>query len=299
LLPGIISSGRLFPTLGFITKFAVPAALWQLFRGGPLHHIWIPDIFLMGTLYANPAGGSLPFWFLDILAASLLIFALLAKFAGALGRVVGRSSSYFSSAFMICVGVLFIGLVALFLQTQLDWWNGELNHSSVGPFRWFWLLPFGAVVHTAQSFSKKLLVTATGGVLAVIFYGDFITSGSFGQPFSVFLFISMVALIWCNRVALPRILRPSVTLLAQHSLFIYMFSGWVSNKLMPKLGLFGVPDWELLRICLAVAFGITASIVWNRVANRSLTLLASLVTALNQSRLKMAFSAIARTRRRD
>jgi hypothetical protein len=299
LLPGIIRSGRLFPTFGFIAKFAVPAALWQLFRGGPTHHIWIPDIFLIGTLYANPAEGSLPFWFLDILAASLLIFAISAKIGGAFDRAISQSSKYFLSAFVICIVMLFVGIGALFLQTQLDWWNGEINYTSVGPFRWFWLLPFGAAIQTAESGSEKLLVTTFGGLMAVIFYGNMITAGSFAQPLSTFLFASIIALIWCDRILLPRALRGSVVLLAQHSLFIYMFSGWVSNKLMPKLALVGIPDWEPLRICLAFAFGITASVVWNKLVSKGFSFLAFLIAALKLSRLKVVFEQIAGVRRRD
>ncbi|MGY4368178.1 amino acid adenylation domain-containing protein [Bradyrhizobium sp. LB1.3] len=270
LLPGILESGRLLPTLGFITKFAVPAAIWQLFRGDPAHHIWLPDIFLMGTLFANPDEGSLPFWFLDILAASLLIFAAIGKVYYWSKHLLGRAEQEGKVTFAFCVSAFFVGLSALFLQTQLDWWNGEINHTSVGPFRWFWLLPLGAAIYFARSTYEKLLLTAITGALVVAAYGNLVVAGSFMQPFSAFLFLSIVIMIWFGRIVLPRILRGSFAVLAQHSLFIYMLSGWVANKLMPKLAVVGIPDLLVLRVCLAVACGVAASVVWNDLADRVL-----------------------------
>lgn len=261
LLPGLLDGGSFFPTGRFILKYGVPAALWQGSRGFVGPHLWLPDVFLLGTLWAGPEA-HFTFWFLDILTASILLIAGLAKITGARwGREapspVGRNF-WFSSA------VLTLAIIAFFLQTQLDRWNGMVGVSSVGPFRWLWLVALGMAVQCARYRRERLALTAVLLLLAGLCYGGLVTKGHFQDPFNLFMIGATVLLLWCRRIPIPAFSHGTVLLLAQHSLFIYIFSGAVPYKVMPRLQQMGLQGSVPLRIVLALVIGIVMSMLWTR-----------------------------------
>lgn len=262
LLPGLIETGSLAPTARFILKYGVPAALWQGVGGLYKGQFWLPEIFLLGTLWASPAH-HLTFWFLDILTVSILIIAGLASVLSRGWRQKARDTVG-DVEFRFSVAMLTFAIVAFLLQTQLNIWNGVVGESSVGPFRWLWLVTLGMVIQTGRYRLDRVLVTLVSLALAGLCYGDLVTKGEFQQPFGLFLMGSILVLIWIRRIRVPAFSYGPVLLLAQHSLFIYLFSMWVPKSLTPKLELIGIEDWVPLRLLLALAVGIVMSMLWNR-----------------------------------
>jgi len=262
LLPELLNGGSLAPTGKFILKYGVPAGLWQAASGIMQNQFWLPDVLMLGTMWANPAR-HLTFWFLDVLTAAVLIIAILAWLVGrSEDRHPGNRRA--DSAVRFSLAVLGMGIIAFLLQTQLDRWNGAPGVASTGPFRWFWLVALGLAMQTTRSRTGRLLVALPAIALAVLAYGGLVTKGAFQEPFSGFLLVSIAMLAGIRQIRIPALAYRPVLVLAQHSLFIYLFSLWVPNSLVPKLVQAGMPDLASLRILLTLAIGISASWLWNR-----------------------------------
>jgi hypothetical protein len=67
-------------------------------------------------------------------------------------------------------------------------------------------------------------------------------------------------MVWVESIPIPRLLRRPLEVIASSTLFIYIVNIWVITH-MPKLHL---PAWWLLEVTMAVACGIVAQLVWNR-----------------------------------
>jgi surface polysaccharide O-acyltransferase-like enzyme len=78
-----------------------------------------------------------------------------------------------------------------------------------------------------------------------------------------FVFVSMLVLLWVERVPVPRLLQRPLLGIASATLFIYIVNYSVINRVMPHLGL---PAWWPVQVGLALATGIVTKIVWDRIA---------------------------------
>lgn len=262
LLPELLGGGSLGPTGKFVLKFGVPAGLWQAASGILQNQFWLPDVLMLGTMWANPVQ-HLTFWFLDILAATILIIAIVAWQVGkSTNRKPGNRRTDIALRFSLAM--LGLGILAFFLQTQLDRWNGAPGLASTGPFRWFWLFALGMAIQTAGNRTVRLAVASLAFALAVLAYGGLVTKGAFQEPFSAFLLVSIAMLAGARQVRIPALSYRPILVLAQHSLFIYLFSLWAPNSLFPGLVRVGMPDLAPIRILLTLAVGIGASWAWNR-----------------------------------
>jgi amino acid adenylation domain-containing protein len=261
LRPGIRDTGSLGPTLRFIARFAIPTGLWEAVRGFALHQFWIPDLLLLGTFFKNPHP-HYTFWFLDVLAANVLLLAVIARLGFRLrGRqpaTDNRGKVTFQSDFLWCLA----GLGIAFAQVSSGWWDGDPGTTNVAPFKWLWMLGLGILITQTNTVARKCLVTGLLGLLALAACSSLPYAGAmFGENFDYFFFASVLLLIWLERVPMPRLLQRPLVGIASATLFIYIVNYSVINKLMPHLGL---PAWWPLQTGMAIVTGIVTKIVWDR-----------------------------------
>src|SRR5262249_13281881 len=131
LRPAIRNAGDLRPTANFILKFAIPAGLWATLRSLWTHSWWLPNLFLLGTFFANPTSPSLTLWYLDVLAANLMVLAGIS----CLGYYLGarRASATLSAdTFRTDLAWVMIGLAMAATQVLGGWWDGQVGQDSVG-----------------------------------------------------------------------------------------------------------------------------------------------------------------------
>jgi amino acid adenylation domain-containing protein len=263
LRPGIRDTGDLGPTLHFIARFAIPAALWQAIRGFAFHQFWIPDLLLLGTFFENPNAAHFTFWFLDVLAANVLLLALITKFGFKLrGRQPvgegGRKSSFWSDL-LWCLAALGIA----FAQVFSGWLDGDPGETDVAPFKWLWMLALGILITQANTKARKGLVTGLLGCLALVAYSGLPYVARFLGQNDAFVFVSVLVMLWVERVPVPRLLQRPLLGIASATLFIYIVNYSVINRVMPHLGL---PAWWPVQVGVAMVTGIVTKFVWDRVA---------------------------------
>ena len=77
-----------------------------------------------------------------------------------------------------------------------------------------------------------------------------------------FVFVSILVLLWAERVPVPRVLQRPLLGIASATLFIYIVNYSVINRLMPH---FGLPAWWPVQVGSAMVTGIVAKMAWDRV----------------------------------
>jgi amino acid adenylation domain-containing protein len=259
-LPGIVSSGQVSAIFKFVAKFAIPAAVLLSARGIYHDHLWIPDLFLLGTFWQDPDGAHFTLWFLDVLGASILIMTFAAKTYGAWkGRLGWIRKGGANSDFWFAVLVFLAGIVAMLIQTNAGYWNGDPGRDSVGPFRWFWMLPFGAAIQLASTRSHRLLITLFLALMSIPFLCTD-RAYYFKNDVGLFFVLSAAVLLWFAHISLPRFFYRPITLLASYSLFIYIVFLNVISNIIPRLNI-GSPPW--LCMLLPIVVGIAVGSLWN------------------------------------
>jgi amino acid adenylation domain-containing protein len=261
--PDLMQRPDLRPVLTFILRFAVPAAVWQLMRLiNGVTSFWLPDFLLMGTYFADTAHPHWTFWFLDVLAANILVLALITQLWGLLVARQGTGTRRFTQDFAGSFALVLVGLGVSFAQVGMHWWDGDPGRSSVGPFKWFWMLAFGVAVTQARSRGDRLWLSALLSALAIATYvGVPGVAGSFSE-LDAFFFVASMMLIWMNRIPIPRLLRRPLVTVASSSLFIYIVNKYVIQRVHAVLK--SDSAWPL-EILLAIGVGIVYSSIWTRV----------------------------------
>ena len=165
--------------------------------------------------------------------------------------------------------MLLFGVVTYFIQTETNLWNGEVGNTSVGPFRWFWMIPFGSAIHFAKSKVQKALVSFIGVLIVLIFTlisPDNLSSYS-TFTFDYFFIGSVLILIWLEQLYIPKFLHKTITIIAANSLFIYIVNHAVITILMPKLTYsLGFTAWPLVSVLAAVTLGVLTGFFWKRIS---------------------------------
>ena len=148
--PAIWKRRSLAPSFNLVAKFGVPVFLWEI---GLLttHRLWLPNLFLLGTSFQNPTNPRFTFWYLDVLAANIILFGLItcAEAFFARGRREGRAAplhGFYGDLVLVLAG---LGVAAL--QVKSGVWDGVLGQDSVGPFKWFWMIALGALITQADT----------------------------------------------------------------------------------------------------------------------------------------------------
>jgi amino acid adenylation domain-containing protein len=261
LLPGIDATGDLGPTFRFIAKFGIPAGLWMLATAVKYKHFWIPDLLLAGTMFQDPDSPHFTFWYLDILAASVLLLAVFAKIrhlrrrrAAVAGRNPAASEGMQRNSFNWALAIVLLSLVAAAVQTGSGFWDGRLGMDSVGPFKWFWLVALGVLTAEADSGVRKALVVALVALAAVLAYG-----ANLLVELNVFFFVSFLLLIFVRRVFIPRFLLHPVIVIASSTLFVYI----VNYTVIHQMQIHGLSDWMTVQVGAAVLVGIALTRVWD------------------------------------
>lgn len=262
IAPAIRRGRSLAPLWHFVVRFAIPAGLWQLLRSVWVHAFWLPNILLMGTFFQNPEHPVYTFWYLDVLAANVVVMGLITRALSARRR---PETDGFREGLVLLA--LACGLAVA--QSASGWWDGEIGKDSVAPFKWLWLLVLGSLVTEADTSRRKWLLSAVAGVVCA--------AATAGRPWwpglaglvNAFLLLSVWALIWFPRVSLPRVVKQVAVVVASSTLFIYIVNYSVIYHLMPRLGL---PAWMPLQVALAVAVGVVMTRAWDRVTALAVTL---------------------------
>ncbi|MEA2736774.1 MAG: hypothetical protein QOH05_81 [Acetobacteraceae bacterium] len=263
LRPGIRDTGDLGPTLRFIARFAIPAGMWQAARGLALHQLWIPDLLLAGTFFENPNAAHFTFWFLDVLAANVLLLAVIAACGVGLRSQRPTDEDKRKSSFWSDLLCCLAGLGIAYVQVSSGWWDGAVGEVGVAPFKWLWMLALGILITQANTAARKGIVTLLLGCLALAEYFRVNhVALALGQA-DPFVFVSVLGLLWVERVPVPRFLQRPLVCVASATLFIYIVNYSVINRVMPKLGL---PAWWPVQVGAAILAGIVAKIVWDRSA---------------------------------
>lgn len=198
-----------------------------------------------------------------------MIFCILAivisSCRNAFNTIFKKTEPYFA----ISLIALLFGVAAYLIQTETNMWNGELGNTSVGPFRWFWMIPFGSAIHFAKSKEQKSLVSFIGVTIVLIFtlispeklasYSEFI--------FDYFFIVSVLILIWLEKLYIPKFFHRTITLIAANSLFIYIVNHAVITILMPKLTYsLGFQTWTSVNVLAAITLGVFTGIFWTRIS---------------------------------
>lgn len=255
LRPPLRASGRLAPALHFIARFGVLAALWQAARSVYLERLWVPDLLLLGTFFQKPGGAHFTFWYLDVLAANVLLLALLDK---VLRR---RQLAARTDTFAQDCGLLALGLAMVFVQVHFVLWNGVVGQDSVAPFKWFWMLALGLLITQARTRLRRAGLTLFVLGLALLAFGETTALREvFEHQLTSFFLFTLLLLVWVDRVPVPRLLRPLLVEVGSATLTIYIVNHAVINVLMPRLGL---PDWLWLQLSLALGVGCLTHRAWS------------------------------------
>jgi amino acid adenylation domain-containing protein len=254
----ILSKGDLTPVIKFILRFAIPAGLWELLAAATKSHpFWLPDFFLMGTYFHHPNEAYYTLWFLDVLAANILIISLVTLIFGKY-LVSGNDSK---PMFSLDFGLVLFGLTVSFLQVGTGWGDGVLGETSVAPFKWFWMLALGVAIAQAASIREKLVLSLFLAAVEIANLAEIPLIDDSFDALDRFFYISAMALVWLNRVPMPRIFRHVVIGIASASLFIYIVNHTVIDKVSRLLNFEGA--W-LVTIAMALASGIACSWIWTR-----------------------------------
>jgi hypothetical protein len=125
------------------------------------------------------------------------------------------------------------------------------------------MLALGVLITQANTKARKGLVTGLLGCLALVAYSGLPNVARFLGQTDAFVFVSMLVLLWVERVPVPRLLQRPLLGIASATLFIYIVNYSVINRVMPHLGL---PAWWPVQVGCAMVTGIVAKLVWDRVA---------------------------------
>jgi amino acid adenylation domain-containing protein len=265
LRPRIQATGSIKPVIRMILEFGIPAGLWQALRSVVFHSWWLPDLVLLGTVFQNPAAPHYTFWFLDVLAANLLVLALFEKAVHAVRQREGVSHAPPADTFGRDLALLGVFVLIAMVQVGFGLWDGQVGESSVAPFKWGWLLALGLVAASATTRERKLVVTL---ILIAVFATVLVEYPVLSRGLAyvdLFFLVCTLVLVWTERLPMPRLLVRPMIVIASATLFIYIVNFSVINHIMPRLGL---PAWWPLQLLLAVTAGICGKFVWDVVSAR-------------------------------
>ena len=255
VVPQLWSTGNARSTGKFIFAFAVPAALYQLFRAIHFKYVWLPDLFLFGTLYQSPTNPHYTYWYLDMLACNLILLTLIVLSARHWLYAKKQTLS-----FQFTIVVFLFGVLISLLQNETNIWNGTPGHSSVSPFLCFWIIALGWASSAIDNIQKRIVVSVIIAVIALLKITNIRGLDSVFAAVSPFFYLCTLTILWFPRVRIPRILKPVILTVATSTLMIYITNPIAMNMLIPMAR---VQNNWLLEACLAIGLGIVAHHLWN------------------------------------
>jgi hypothetical protein len=125
------------------------------------------------------------------------------------------------------------------------------------------MLALGILITQANTAARKGLVTGLLGCLALAACSSLPYATRFFYQTDAFFFVSVLGLLWVERVPVPRVLQRPLMGIASATLFIYIVNYSVINRLMPH---FGLPAWWPVQVGVAVVAGIVTKFAWDRLA---------------------------------
>ena len=260
LRPNIFQTGSLKGVLRFILRYGIPAGLWQLLRSFIFRRFWFPDIILLGTMFQKPGDGHWTLWFLDILTACLLIMSVFSLIEFRWRNRIIKPDSKGEYRFRTDFIILLLTMAGTIFQVSTGWWNGIPGETSVGPFRWLWLIAFGTAISEVTGNRHRILLS---GVLLLTLISDLlyipILTPSFGWYDALF-YISILLTIWVGSFRIPKIVKPVIVEIAAASLFIYIINIVVITRLLPLIGI--TSFWPVQTTAVLIV-GIIVYRMWN------------------------------------
>jgi amino acid adenylation domain-containing protein len=259
--PAIRNSGDLWPTANLILKFAIPAGLWQALRSQWMNSWWLPNLFLLGTFFQNPNKPLYTLWYLDVLAANLILLTTI-SWLGYFLRSRRADATLSTDTFWTDLLWVVIGLAIAAAQVLNGWWDGLVGTDSVAPFKWFWMIALGVLITHANINPRKCAITGILAALAAAAYSGIPQLTSVLFAVDPFFFFALALMVWVDRIPIPRPLHAPIMVVASSTLFIYIVNYTVITHIMPKL--LHLPAWWPLEVAMCLSCGVLAQFLWNR-----------------------------------
>jgi hypothetical protein len=190
--------------LGSAAQVAVPSALWI---GAVTAVSGMYDastaLLLNQALGADTWDDNWQFWFLEALVWSVVGLAGVMSVSRA-DRLERRYP------FQFAVGALVVAAVLRYALVGVE--AGPTERYAVPVIAW--CLALGWVAARADSTRRRLLTSATAVLCSLGFFGD--------PAREALVVAGVLAVVWLQRVVVPRLVVPALTLVAGSSLFVYL-----------------------------------------------------------------------------
>lgn len=219
----------------------------------------IPSLLLVSNLFGRFGNFLEPYWFLEVLFQSMVIFAVMFAIPP-LRRYAIRDPWNFGLR-------LLGGALALRIIATLVLPHEHLLERT--PDSIFYLLAFGWCLHRATTTQRKLLLSAICGLIAVAQVAAPIGVWErFHFPANVthalWFAAASVLILWAPRLWLPNVLHGFIGLIAAASFYIYLTHGVPVHIFLRILHIQNVP----LILLVSVVLGVAAYKVSEKVSER-------------------------------
>ena len=288
MVPQLWKTGSVSHVAKFILAFAVPAALYQLFRSIHFNTWWLPDLILLGTLWQSPEHPHFTYWYLDMLASNVAIMtgAIL------LWRHWKRPGTDVK-LFMFVMGLFSLGLLLFALQKVAHVWDGTAGRSSVSPFLCFWIIALGWASAYASDIRKKLVITLVIFLIGLAGGSKINVLNDMFAAVTWFFYVSTLLALWLPRIPVPRIAKPAILTIATATLMIYITDPISRNVLVPMAS---IQDFWVLQAFLTVGFGVCAHYLWKIGYSKAMECARVCVSSLKDNARQMIRGGIINTR---
>lgn len=211
----------------------------------------IPSLLMVSNFSGRWNSFLEPYWFLEALLQCMILFVLLFSFRG-VRRFAAANPWRFGLA-LLCVSLVIRVLAFVAMgRPQLE----ERTPDSV-----LFLMAFGWCLHQAKTWSRRLLLTAVGFVIAML---QIVGPASYWPHFSfpsnithaAWFALAVVLILWLPRVLVPNALHALIGTVAAASFYIYLTHG------VPVYLLVQVFGATSLLLCLATSVLLGMGVWW-------------------------------------
>ncbi len=258
LRPTIYQKGNLNGIFRFIFSYGFPVFLWNALCSIQNHRFWLPDFFLLNTMFQKPGNGRWGYWFLDILTANILILSvvtLIVLYSWKKGKTqrVPNQDSQFKLDMTVSLGAIVLGV----LQSLTGFWNGSLGSESIGPFPWLWPIAFGVAISSTTCTKERIFLTVSLFIPFVLTRLDIPGLVTY-RYLPISFYLVMLLIIWIDRIRFPKNLKTIILEIASASLFIYIVHSFV----LSELSNLGMPSIWPVQVLIGLISGVVSYRLW-------------------------------------
>ncbi len=258
--PNILLRQSTWPIWHYILLFSAPAIVWHfglvMFN---MRDFWLPNFVMMGTFFPDPRTPVIGFWFLDVLAANILVLGLISLWWGTNDSTEQQGETN-SRDYRSCLVLLILCLVLAGFQAIGGIGDGLMGASGVSPFKWLWLLVLGMLIALSQTATLKLGTTMLIALLAISTQIPALHPHAVALGLNApLLYAGSIALIWIERISMHHVLRSVLVTVASASLFIFISHMTVLKRIPQWIGV----DNVAFLLALALLVGIAFQRIWD------------------------------------